>query len=170
MYTIYLSLVIGIIIGVLFFYNSNTENDKFLRSLRAMMISFACMTVGVIIAGLATFLTTPELTYDSESIEILSLQDNTYTEGSFVLGSGNISSEDYYSFYRKTNNGIQRDMIRSSMSTIQYTSENPNLEIVYQTKSIKSNWTLPFENRSIDEYILKIPQGAVQETFTLDTQ
>ena len=60
--------------------------------------------------------------------QIYSLKTTSEINGSFILGIGSIGGEDYYVFYRKTNNGgLIREKIRTSDCVLYEGYPNPRI-------------------------------------------
>jgi len=109
----------------------------------------------------------------TETVYIKTLSDNTAVmSGSFVLGSGTISSDSYYFFYVIVNDStFYLDRIKADNAKIIET----NIKNAYYQKrdftipADQRMWLLSGDNLST-EYYIYVPKGTIIVNYNLDTQ
>lgn len=66
-----------------------------------------------------------------ESYEIVSLNDNDNTNGTFVLGTGSVYDTTYYVYnYKTEDGGIKRDKINTNDATVYETKDSPHIDVI----------------------------------------
>lgn len=100
--------------------------------------------------------------------EIIALQDNIGTKGSFFLGSGTIDSEPHYTYMIETEKGFKLENVEADESYVIY-DDNPRIETRY--KSLKYDWMylIAIEWPSA-EYTFYIPEGSIYTGYKVDLQ
>lgn len=191
-YTI-LFIIYFIILGVAI------VNDKELLGI----FSFGSIVLVFIVMLILSFTTpvteTTEKYKLASSAEIIALEDNISTKGSYFLGTGSSDNKEYYYFYTKSDDGNMKlnkvDALDGKVS-LKYCSDNdsPRVEeyhVIYQTKLVKRPkfWTTPIyiynkykkyrigeiinndENTWSNEKItIYIPEGTIKQNYNLDLQ
>jgi hypothetical protein len=133
-----------------------------------VLLSLAIMVLG---GGIATASGAPTQSEKVESVEVISLNDNSNTEGTFFLGSGSVNEELVYYYAYESDKGITVGEIDADEVYINYTDKQPRLE-KYQTK-FKSeflNWSFAYLGEDSCYYKLYIPEGSIIEEYTIDLE
>lgn len=133
-----------------------------------VLLSLAIMVLG---GGIATASGAPTQSEKVESVEVISLNDNSNTEGTFFLGSGSVNEELVYYYAYESDKGITVGEIDADEVYINYTDKQPRLE-EYQTK-FKSeflNWSFAYLGEDSCYYKLYIPEGSIIEEYKIDLE
>lgn len=133
-----------------------------------VLLSLAIMVLG---GGIATVSGAPTQSEKVEAVEVISLNDNSNTEGSFFLGSGSVNEELVYYYAYESDKGITVGEIDADEVYINYTDKQPRLE-EYQTK-FKSeflNWSFAYLGEDSCYYKLYIPEGSIIEEYKIDLE
>lgn len=165
MYTI----IITIIILVIFFNYSEYQNyysdfiDYFIQTLR-----------GLFIGGILGFIIALALPMNTEinkyEYEIEALQDSNSVNGSFFLGSGSFNGEMKYVFYYKIKNRFKLAQVDYDNTSIEYTDETPIAER-YKEEADKSTINLFALDVCLkDDWVMKVPKGAIKNNYNLDAK
>lgn len=104
--------------------------------------------------------------YQVEDVEIYSLRTSNDLSGTFVLGTGSISSKTKYYVVIKTNIGYQIKDIDASVAYILYTKDQPHLEI-YSHKDYKCSKARWFTIGATTYYKIYIPEGSIIENYEI---
>jgi len=104
--------------------------------------------------------------YQVEDIEIYSLQTSNGLNGTFVLGTGNVSTKTKYYVVIKTNIGYQIKDIDASVAYILYTKDHPHLE-TYSHKDYKSSKARWFTTGATTYYKIYVPEGSIIENYEI---
>lgn len=104
--------------------------------------------------------------YQVEDIEIYSLRTSNDLNGTFVLGTGNVSTKTKYYMVIKTNIGYQIKDIDASVAYILYTKDQPHLEI-YSHKDYKCSKARWFTTGATTYYKIYVPKGSIIENYEI---
>lgn len=158
MYTIIITVLIGMVIAIYITYQSIWCEDYILNTLISVILS---MPIGLLIA-----LFVP---HENETItttyEIETIKDNNSVFGSFFIGSGQIEGKMKYVFYYKTDDAFKIKQIDYDKVSIKYSNETPKVEKYINCS--KSKFSITFKN---ERYIVFVPQGTIKQNYTLDAQ
>ena len=133
-----------------------------------VLLSVAIMVLGGGVATASGALTQSEKV---EAVEVISLNDNSNTEGAFFLGSGSVNEESVYYYAYESDKGITVGEIDADEVYINYTDKQPRLE-EYRTK-FKSeflNWSFAYLGEDSCYYKLYIPEGSIIEEYKIDLE
>lgn len=104
--------------------------------------------------------------YQVEDVEIYSLRTSNELNGTFVLGTGNVSTKTKYYMVIKTNIGYQIKDIDASVAYILYTKDQPHLEI-YSHKDYKCSKARWFTTGATTYYKIYVPEGSIIENYEI---
>lgn len=104
--------------------------------------------------------------YQVEDVEIYSLRTSNDLNGTFVLGTGNVSTKTKYYVVIKTNIGYQIKDIDASVAYILYTKDQPHLEI-YSHKDYKCSKAKWFTIGATTYYKIYVPEGSIIENYEI---
>ena len=145
----------------------------------ATLTSFWCCVTSAIIllliaavsSGFPKAVTTT--LWNTKSIYSLKDAGTTY-KGSFILGSGSIDSQEYYTAYVYTDDGFYKDKFEQDMTYIKETnSVTPKVEkyIEVTTMNWLEGWLVGkyIQNGCCyTKYILHVPKGTIIKKFRLE--
>jgi len=158
MYTIILTVLIGMAIAIYRTYQSSWYEDYILNTLISVILS---IPIGLLIALF--------MPHDNETIittyEIETIKDNNSISGSFFIGSGQLEGKMKYVFYYKTDGAFKMKQLDYDKVSIKYSDNTPKVE-KYINRS-KSKFAITFKN---ERYIVFVPQGTIKQNYTLDAQ
>ena len=109
---------------------------------------------------------------ESGRIKIISLKDNSYSSGSFVLGTGSFNSSMRYYFMTKNNDGgMNMEDIPSNSTTIYEKDSDPTV-IQYDTVFVspRTKWSLPRFVPRETKYDIIVPIGTVVKNLSIDLE
>jgi len=167
MWTIIIGLSIALIASVIYVIVTEGKyanfEDCFLSTIMRLFLA-AIISIGV---ALIIPIKTKEV---DDEFEIVFLQDNTVTQGSFFLGCGNINSSMKYIFYYKRDESYKMFMVDYYGVEIVITDKK---SYVKQIRTVKTDaiinkfaFGLLPENR----YIFYVPEGTIKQNYNLDTR
>lgn len=104
--------------------------------------------------------------YQVEDVEIYSLRTSNDLSGTFVLGTGSVSSKTKYYVVIKTNLGYKIKDIDASVAYILYTKDKPHLEI-YSHKGYKTSKARWFATGATTYYKIYVPEGSIIENYEI---
>ena len=164
--TIYISLLVGALIGIWTIYDDywNSWFDYIMGAIDGTIVG------GII--GLIVTIALPMETKDKiTSYEIECLQDNSSSKGSFFLGSGYIDGTMKYAFYTKRKNYYDLQLVDYRYAAIEYTTGSPKVyeSEVVATDSWINNFAFDF-NLGDKVYVIQVPKGTIQNNFNLDAK
>lgn len=134
------------------------------------LVSIAGVICGVIAFGIGT--TFPTHRVNSEVWNLAALRDKDGVEGRFFLGSGQISSVDYFFFYKKVEDGgLQADRVVADSSAIVYEQDRADASVQVYDWVYRYPWwaftvSMPSENAG-HSYSFYVPKGSVRKGFSL---
>lgn len=140
MIAIVIGIVAAITLNILFKKEAKNEKDDwFVRGEKRLAIFMVCLlTFAIDSLAWAIYSTNViETTQSPEivaSVDLVALQDNSSAAGSFFLGSGSLSNNNYYAFYYETDHGYKYETIdaesRSNPVYIKYipAEETPRID------------------------------------------
>jgi len=106
-----------------------------------------------------------------KTINIMNIQDNSTTSGTFFLGCGSINGIMYYSYYEVVgDNEFKLCKLDVDVANIRYISEGekPRIEQISRELSRDStNWGTWLGN---PQYNIYVPNGSIHNNFNLDAQ
>jgi hypothetical protein len=127
-----------------------------------------------LVVGFVIVLFLPTETYKYKySVDIVSLQDNSNTKGTFFLGSGQINGSMKYVFYYESDTGLYRMcQIDYNLTEIKYTKEKPKVIITeYRKKdTFKNKFTIFSFHQPDNTYVIEVPEGTIKNNYNLDSQ
>jgi len=130
-----------------------------------LMGGIAGFAVGALLA-LALPMKTQVSAYENE---IVALQDNLGTSGSFFLGSGNIDGSIKYVFYYKAEGSFRMAQVDYKDAVIKYSDEAKVIR--YKEEPIGAFINLfALDIPSRDEYEIYVPKGTIKNDYNLDAQ
>lgn len=105
--------------------------------------------------------------------QIFSLKTTSEISGSFILGIGSISGEDYYVFYRKTlSGGLIREKIRTSNCVLYEGYSQPKIiesgKIGYHLEDGDTIGTSFWRDDYGYYHSIYIPKGTITERISID--
>ena len=107
-----------------------------------------------------------------DTYNIVSLQDNNSTNGSFFLGTGTIKGEMKYIFYYEENETYKMKQTDYKNTVIKY-SDHAKVER-YRQEAVKSfiNWFAldDIHSESNMQFIIYVPKGTIKNSYMLDAQ
>jgi uncharacterized membrane protein YeaQ/YmgE (transglycosylase-associated protein family) len=117
---------------------------------------------------------TPTTTYESNSYELVALNDDADTSisGLFFLGTGSLSTDENleYTFIYETPKGMTVGTRRVNSVYIQYIEEGENPRLVrYVSKYDNQFWNWLLGNCDRWE-VFYVPQGSITTNFNIDLQ
>lgn len=106
-----------------------------------------------------------------ESYNIEALNDNTnIINGKFYIGTGNISNQDYFYFYKNDSGYFHLNKLDARFCKIKYSKNAP--KIIKYKKRIKTEtymkWILI--NATYPIYVFEIPEGSIYNNYKLDLE
>lgn len=104
--------------------------------------------------------------YQVEDVEIYSLRTSNDLNGTFVLGTGTVSTTTKYYVVIKTDIGYKIKDINASEAYILYTKDQPHLEI-YSHKDYKTSKARWFTTGATTYYKIYIPEGSIIENYEI---
>jgi len=143
------------------------------------MVIFSCFMslITTFISAFVIFMTAYHLgQYKEIDIyyqNIISMRNNSKTEGSFFLGSGSINQVEYYFYFYKTKDGgIKRDKVSTRYATIHETNDkSPRVEWTMVTKAWPW-WLKIYKSMSdierLGDFRVYVPEGTIIERFELN--
>lgn len=174
--------VIGVILGL---YLLNRDVGIFIRPLDGIEIFFSII-ITILVSGLISFIlsvifsicylkwTDVEYEYKYEYLEIVNLQDNSLTSGSFFLGSGSINETPYYIYYYKTEDCFYKmGKTNANNAKIKITDGTPRKVIrkkfIVAKNFIERNFVVipPKESKTV---YFEVPPGSIKEIYNLDAK
>lgn len=178
-------IVIGIglilaAIGLILYGCSNRFERKSSLFWSGFIIACVSFVVGIMFTAGNTFdYTFSEEPVLRETTEITSLADRYSVKGNFFLGSGTVSSEDYYYFIKNTDNGKITDKILQKETYItEDNSQKPRIEeYAYEGEQnpTKDFWLSMNLGADKDDFSYKfayyrvfIPEGSIKSDFSVD--
>jgi len=137
------------------------------------MFSFGFCTL--LSAGLAKMLPTPDRIIETDTKYIENLNDISEQSGSFILGSGSIDNNFYYTFYEKHHNQYRLRKILTDDVVIEYTEDNPRYEVTYERMlhytEVEFGWNwFSFADTDTVSKILYIPENSIIKNYKLDAK
>ncbi len=118
---------------------------------------------GFILIIVMCLISTKEVTYTTR---IVSLQDNTRTEGSFALGSGHIEGVTYYCYYyNHIDGGYALGKVKTSNTRI--VEWDKDYAIKQCTMDENKEWG---KGHMVGGYVFYVPKGTVVRNFNLDAR
>lgn len=133
-----------------------------------VLLSLLIMVLG---GGIATASGAQTQSEKVETVEVISLNDNSDIEGSFFLGSGSVNEELVYYYAYKSDKGVTVGKVDADEVYINYTDEQPRLE-EYRTnfKSEFLKWSFAYLGEDSCYYKLYIPEGSIIEEYKIDLE
>ena len=104
--------------------------------------------------------------YQVKDVEIYSLRTSNDLNGTFVLGTGTVSTTTKYYVIIKTNLGYQIKDIDASRAYVLYTKNKPYLEI-YSHKDYKNSKAKWFTFGATTYYKIYVPEGTIIENYEI---
>ncbi|MEN6553959.1 MAG: hypothetical protein ABFC34_13855 [Methanobacterium sp.] len=98
--------------------------------------------------------------------QLICLQDNTQTNGSFFLGSGTIEDEQVFTFYVKQKYGYKLKYVNAKKAIIIYSNKAPKI-VKYLKQTKKTSIGYDFPDSLVKIYI---PYNSIQNNFQLDAK
>lgn len=135
-----------------------------------LFMSFAISLLGAM-AGLGIAFSLPANNETvTKQVELVSLQDNSSTEGHFLLGCGSIDGKMKYTYYYEVEEGAYK-MAQKDIDDviIKFWDKTPILE----TKTVQmddSFWNWFAMDMPIETHIFYVPQGTIKNDYNLDAQ
>ncbi|PEF03443.1 hypothetical protein COM97_27270 [Bacillus thuringiensis] len=133
----------------------------------------ACIVfVAVFFGGMYTAHQNAAQTKNIDATELIGLNDGSNVTGRMFLGSGHVDGELVYKYAYKKGEGYNIDMIRAdSVDELRYIKDGSKPRIERQSISFDS-WTVGFLIQPFSETktIVYVPEGTIQNTFTVDLE
>lgn len=170
MWTVIILASIGFIV---FFYREVKYWGSFTFS--DLDMYFLQGAVGLFFGALLGFVIAILLPCDSyvkkETLYLESLQDGSGVKGRFFLGSGQFNSEMKYVFYYKSADGFRMAQIPSEDVAVKYSAKSPSVKVYSRelTNAYINYWAIDFDLTDLN-YVIEIPEGSINNSFTLDAQ
>lgn len=139
--------------------------------------NFEYVIIWMIVAFIILFMPVQFIDFKTEGVKIdeipiVSLKDNSNSEGEFFLGSGKVEDIDYYYYMTQTEKGLKMDKKETDSSYInEVDSEEYKVEIYeleLKSKFVKFMFELILEEQY--EYIFHIPKDSVDKSFNVDME
>ena len=166
MYTIILMLIIGLVVGTIFWSSEYYPSSYPIYLFPWLLVSFI---LGFLIAvSFGVRAQTEERLV--KSTEIVAIADGSGVSGSFFLGSGTVNDVQYYFYYQKEGDGfVQRkvDVSRAVVYEIDKDIVVPNVSLIKDTPVKKNRWVLA---GGASTYKIYVPKGSITTAFNLDLQ
>jgi len=167
---IILTIVILAVIGY-FIYNDKRDFastfDKFLAlilfTVLTITITFTIGRVGNTIFG------SYKLVNTKKTYEIVSLNTKSRVSGSFILGCGSFSQDEYYFTFIKIEDNIYKRKRYSTKETRIHETNTHKPKVIKKIyKEISSSWFFPIWLSPTDtKYTLKVPKGTIIKEFSI---
>lgn len=161
MITIIICSIIGATIALFTTEKGLGIGWKLLTAVFGMFLGWVC--------GLLIFVLLPtSKIHKNETIEIVSLQDNStyvYMHCSY--------SQKQYSFYYKDGESFKLMDVNCDDAEIRYTTEKPYILVGYyiaDANSIYNKFALVTDLRYNVHYIIYVPEGTIKNEFSLDAK
>lgn len=142
------------------FFDSIKESSVFI------MVGVFIAVIGLIVCN--SQINEERVTYAN----LMTIQDNSTTQGRFSLFGGSVNEVPSYSYYLDSGNGRYRlHSVPASDSYITYTDDQPRIYF-HGWKSDWGFWTIPWEgDRNVgNRYEFAVPQGSIQQNYVLDAK
>lgn len=138
------------------------------KTLDTIIIIFIAALIGLGIAFILPMKTVTKI----DTYNIVSLQDNNSTNGSYFLGTGTIKGEMKYVFYYEENGTYKMKQTDYNNTSIKY-SDSVKVEI-YRKEEVKAfiNWFAIDDicSESNMQFIIYVPKGTIKNNYSLDAQ
>lgn len=164
-------IIIIILVGLLTTVFTISMMEDIFDSFFTVLITCAIL---VIIGSGLSFIpkTVNEPVEKAETIYIQALKDNSLTEGSFFLGTGDIDERHYYFYLEKSEKGAQ--MKKQEIASNVYVNEDmngtPRIE-VYSKEYVSPVADFFFGALNMQrEYIFHVPKGTITNEFKVDME
>lgn len=173
MYTIIVLSIIGGIIGFLTAFNKiNSVGSGF--DILDLLVYLFTILLGSVLGGFFGFLiaisipSKTEVVVDTHYLE--AFQDNNSINGSFFLGSGNISGNMKYVYYYQSEDGYRMNQLSYNNVLIKYTNDQPKIEFYknQQTDDFINKFSINLELNK--KTIIYIPKGSIMQNYSLDAK
>lgn len=171
MWTIIIFGIIGLVIGICMSYSDDKCWDKDLLFLYSALSTFTLMLVGFLVA----ISIMPETRTIKKTYGIETLKDNNTTKGdfhsAFFIGSGKIENKMKYMYYIEQDGYFKFEQVDCEKAKIKYYEGDPKIEKISQEKiegAFINNFCILFN--PCEEYIFYIPEGSIQNNYSLDAQ
>ncbi len=139
-----------------------------MNTLGTIFIIFLAALMGLGVAFMLPMKTTTKI----DTYNIVCLQDNNSTNGSFFLGTGTIKGEMKYVFYYEENGTYKMKQTDYDNTSIKY-SDNIKVER-YRQEEVKSfiNYFAIDDicSESNMQFIIYVPKGTIKNNYSLDAQ
>lgn len=193
-------LIVATFMFVLSWRNKPKEESKksniFISLFASVVGALLGLLIGVVICSFCGIVKT-EFTSREElyaSNKIIALADNSNVSAQFFLGCGSVGQDEYYVYYTETLRGYKQEKVRADSVYVKYLSDNetPHIEHFSKvnqeilTKKPNTPWLsftfyLEYKNTDIGEAvsegtpkhshtIIYIPEGSIQENYTIDSE
>ncbi|MFA5299625.1 MAG: hypothetical protein WC389_15660 [Lutibacter sp.] len=166
MWTIIIGLSIGLIASILIVISME---GKYADAEDYILSGLICLVISVIISTVIAFSLPVQTKEVIDEFEIVTLQDNSQTEGNFFLGCGYINGTMKYVFYYKSDKSYKLFMVNYYSAEIIITNKkafNQQIRTV-KTDALINKFALDFylsENR----YVFYVPEGTIKQNYSLD--
>ncbi|QWI73323.1 hypothetical protein ER45_030710 (plasmid) [Bacillus mycoides] len=147
--------------------------DKFDIDSVILPIIAACIVfIAVFFGGMYMAHQNAATTRNIDATELIGLNDGSNVTGRMFLGSGHVDGELVYKYAYKKGEGYNIDMIRADLvDELRYIKDGSKPRIERQSVSFDS-WVVGFLIQPFSESktIIYVPEGTIQNTFTVDLE
>jgi hypothetical protein len=164
-------IMIFIMVGVLCFIEDVAYNET-RNSLIAIGI-FIVVWIGIVQFNAHVLQT--KLIEHSKTTNIVALQDNMTTQGSFsgvfFIGAGYVDEDLYYYYIEKTDDGLHiGPKVPANKAYIQKSDGQPHMTYIWEDRKGESVWKYHFldAQTAVEKYIFYVPDTTVVTDFKVD--
>ena len=165
MITVLIFIIIGIILAIII--GLINEDDGGYIFLNSVLYGLIGMCVWFMVAFII-----PAKTIKMKEVYVIEcLQDNSSTQGSFFLGTGQVDGVFKYAFYYKYEDGFQMKLVNYNDAIVKYSDEKPRVERYFnkpKENELINLFTLDHPDYS--KYYIYVPKGSIKQNYTLDAQ
>lgn len=167
MLTIIIGLFIALVASVIY---TKYEEGKYADFENYLLNSIIPLFLAGIISTIVAFVLPIDTKEEVDEFEIVSLQDNSSTEGSFFLGCGNINGSMKYVFYYKSGESYKMFMVDYYRAEVVLTDKKSYNKQIRTIKSDKLINKFAFGVLPENRYIFYVPSGTIKQNYNLDAR
>lgn len=167
MWTIIIGLSVSLILSIVLVIVTEGRYATFLDHVSSAIRMLPFAAVISIAVAFALPIKTEEVV---DEFEIVSLQDNSSTEGSFFLGCGSINGSMKYVFYYKSDESYKMFMVDYYMAEIVLTDKKSYNKQIRTVKTDALINKFAFGSLPENRYVFYVPSGTIKQSYSLDAR
>ena len=171
MYTFFIGYFIVLIIWFTIYFKSGYSIFEwaFLGNLLFSLVVAAVVGL-LMMLFVGLFLPKEYIIDKSKTIYLESIKDNSSINGDFLLGSGTISNEMYYVFYKKVDDYYSFDKIKAEDAIIKYTASKPRIVVKKRVLKNKKKNYLWGGVVHREKYVIYVPEGSINNSYKFNLE